>query len=127
MASQSCCSPMVVRRREEQMTSLSSSIQKVDGANLGLSLTRDYTVVAQNRSHTVCSATHTQFKGLDDWLEEHSWALCQLLKPEQEVLFGEWCLARHSVPYTRLPGYFIAFDILDKRTSRFLQGGWPPG
>ena len=35
-----------------------------------------------------------------------------------QVLFGEWCLARHSVPYTRLPGYFIAFDIYSKRSGK---------
>jgi atypical dual specificity phosphatase len=38
---------------------------------------------------------------------------------QDEILFGEWCLARHSVPYTRLPGYFIAFDIFSKLTGRF--------
>lgn len=93
--------------------------EKVDGANLGLSLTANYEVQAQNRSHWVCAASHSQFKSLDGWLEEHSWALCQLLVPEEEVLFGEWCYARHSVPYTHLPGYFIAFDIYNKRTGRF--------
>ena len=87
----------------------------------GFSLTADYTVECQNRAHFVCSATHAQFKGLDAWLDEHSWALCQLLVPQDEVLFGEWCLARHSVPYTRLPGYFIAFDLYSKRSGRFLS------
>ncbi|KAL1524949.1 hypothetical protein AB1Y20_019825 [Prymnesium parvum] len=93
--------------------------EKVDGANLGFSLTEDYRIQAQNRSHFVCSATHSQFKGLDAWLEEHSWALCQILKPNDEILFGEWCFARHSVPYTRLPGYFIAFDIFSKSSRSF--------
>ena len=93
--------------------------EKVDGANLGFSLTADYVVECQNRSHYICSATSPQFKGLDAWLDEHSWALCQLLAPRDEVLFGEWCLARHSVPYTRLPGYFIAFDIFSKRSGKF--------
>ena len=93
--------------------------EKVDGSNLGFSLSKDYEVKAQNRSHWVCANSHSQFKGLEKWLEEHSWALCQLLVPEEEVLFGEWCYARHSVPYTRLPGYFIAFDIYNKRSGRF--------
>jgi atypical dual specificity phosphatase len=93
--------------------------EKVDGANLGFSLSKDYEVKAQNRSHWVCASSHSQFKGLDKWLDEHSWALCRLLAPEEEVLFGEWCYARHSVPYTRLPGYFIAFDIYNKRSGQF--------
>src|SRR5690606_15908429 len=30
-----------------------------------------------------------------------------------------WCV--HSVAYTELPSYFLAFDILDKHTNRFLS------
>ena len=93
--------------------------EKVDGANLGFSLTKDYEVLAQNRSHFVNSKTHTQFRALDSWVAEHSWALCQLLEPEVEVLFGEWVAIRHSVAYTKLPGLFIAFDIYNKRTKTF--------
>lgn len=93
--------------------------EKVDGANLGLSLTKDYEIRAQNRSHFVNPKTHAQFKPLAHWIEEHGWAICQLLEPEVEVLFGEWCVAQHSRPYSRLPGYFIAFDIYSKRTGTF--------
>jgi len=63
--------------------------------------------------------SHTQFRPLQGWLDEHGWALCQLLEPQVEVLFGEWCVAKHSCAYTKLPGYFIAFDIYNKRTATF--------
>ena len=36
-----------------------------------------------------------------------------------QVLFGEWCYARHTVAYSRLPALFIAFDIYNKRTGSF--------
>lgn len=93
--------------------------EKVDGANLGLSLTKDYEVVCQNRSHYVNAESHTQFRTLAHWLDEHRWALCELLVPEVEVLFGEWVAALHSVRYTTLPGHFLAFDIYNKRTRSF--------
>eukprot|EP00300_Choanocystis_sp_HF-7_P000115 c10099_g1_i1.p1 GENE.c10099_g1_i1~~c10099_g1_i1.p1 ORF type:complete len:1245 (+),score=232.27 c10099_g1_i1:42-3776(+) len=93
--------------------------EKVDGANLGFSLTKDYEIVVQNRSHTVTSDTHGQFSGLKAWQEQNAWALTSLLVPEREILFGEWLYARHSIHYTRLPGYFIAFDIFDKSTRSF--------
>merc|ERR1712146_658936 len=93
--------------------------EKVDGANLGLSLTSAYEILAQNRSHYVNSQSATQFRALDGWLAEHGWALCQLLVPEVEVLFGEWVAVRHSVAYTKLPGPFIAFDIYNKATRTF--------
>jgi len=93
--------------------------EKVDGANLGFSLSRNYEIRAQNRSHYVNEHTHGQFKPLPSWLDVHGWALCQLLEPEVEVLFGEWLVARHSVRYSRLPGHFVAFDIYNKRTGTF--------
>ena len=93
--------------------------EKVDGTNLGISLTKEYEFRVQNRSHTVNENTHAQFRPLGAWLDEHGWALCQLLEPEVEVLFGEWCTAVHSCRYTRLPGPFVAFDIYNKRTRTF--------
>ena len=93
--------------------------EKVDGANLGISITASYEIVCQNRGHYVTANTHAQWKPLGSWLDEHSWALCQLLTPEAEVLFGEWCVAKHSRAYDTLPGWFIAFDIYDKRTGKF--------
>ena len=93
--------------------------EKVDGANLGLSLTASYEIRVQNRSHYVTSQSHAQFRSLDSWLAEHSWAVCALLVPEDEVLFGEWCAAQHSRAYSRLPGVFLAFDIYNKRTRTF--------
>jgi len=93
--------------------------EKVDGSNLGLSLTRDYEIRCQNRSHYVTHNSHSQWRPLGTWLETNSWALCQLLEPEVEVLYGEWCHAQHSCKYTTLPGHFIAFDIYNKRTASF--------
>merc|ERR1712224_797920 len=88
--------------------------EKVDGANLGLSLTTAYEVRVQNRSHYVSAQSHTQFKPLAGWLDEHSWALCQLLEPEVEILFGEWVAMTHTCSYDKLPGYFLAFDLYNK-------------
>ena len=36
------------------------------------------------------------------------------------ILFGEWCYARHSIAYTHLPDYFLAFDVFDKHEQQFL-------
>eukprot|EP00928_Gymnodinium_smaydae_P085518 TRINITY_DN68_c2_g1_i1.p1 TRINITY_DN68_c2_g1~~TRINITY_DN68_c2_g1_i1.p1 ORF type:complete len:773 (+),score=140.74 TRINITY_DN68_c2_g1_i1:74-2392(+) len=93
--------------------------EKIDGANLGISLTENYEPRYQNRAHYVSSSYATQWKALDAWWDENGWAICQLLEPEVEILFGEWVWARHSVSYTRLPAYFVAFDIYNKRTGRF--------
>jgi len=95
--------------------------EKVDGANLGISLTENWEPRFQNRAKYVSSKYATQWKALDSWWEEHSWEICQLLEPEVEILFGEWVWQRHSVEYTKLPAYFVAFDIYNKRQGRFVS------
>jgi hypothetical protein len=35
------------------------------------------------------------------------------------MLFGEWCYARHTVPYDDLPDWFLGFDIYEIASRRF--------
>ena len=104
------------RRGKQQLVALE---EKVDGANLGVSIGVDMRLKVQNRSHYVNSKTHRQFSSLDTWLSENSAALYEILEPGRHVLFGEWLYAKHSVHYTRLPGYFMAFDLYDKEVGKF--------
>lgn len=88
----------------------------------------------------------TQWKPLEEWTNQNSAALYELLssttttttdsnnnnnnndkndekttasiKPKR-ILFGEWCVAKHSLHYTKLPSYFIVFDIWEN--GRFLS------
>ena len=103
-------------RQQQQLVALE---EKVDGANLGLSIGADMRLKVQNRSHYVNSKTHRQFSSLDTWLLENSAALYEILEPGRHVLFGEWLYVKHSVHYTRLPGYFMAFDLYDKEAGKF--------
>jgi atypical dual specificity phosphatase len=97
--------------------------EKIDGANMGFSLSSDRSqIVVQNRSHYVNSSTHEQFKKLGLWVERHREELYQLLDrdpyfAERYILFGEWVFATHSIPYTHLPDYFIAYDLYDRATQ----------
>ena len=111
------------RRRQgaQQHLQLVSIEEKVDGANLGISMSDDMQLQVQNRSHFVNSKTHAQFSCLDTWLEENSAALYELLETGNFVLFGEWLYAKHSIRYTRLPGYFMAFDLYDKKAGKFFS------
>lgn len=98
--------------------------EKVDGANLGISVDAEtLQFKVQNRSHFINSKTHRQFSTLDTWLSEHSEGLFQVLgsEPGRHVLFGEWLYATHSIEYTRLPDYFLAFDIYDCKEKQFFS------
>ena len=61
-----------------------------------------------------------QWRTLQDWLGLRADALFDTLI-DRYILFGEWCYARHSVCYSRLPDWFLGFDIYDKRSARFLS------
>lgn len=96
--------------------------EKVDGANLGLSIhARTNRVLAQNRSHFVTSAYHAQFKRLDAWVAAHGADLWAVLRPGRDILYGEWLAATHSIPYSRLPDVFVAFDLYDRVEGRFFS------
>ena len=49
------------------------------------------------------------------WLATHGAAISDALleTSQQLVLFGEWCAARHSLDYTRLPDWFLLFDVYE--------------
>ncbi len=93
--------------------------EKIDGANVGLSVSPDGEIVAQNRGgYLTRSHAHEQFRPLWPWLDRHRDVLFDTLG-ESLVLFGEWCYACHSVAYDRLPDWFLCFDVYDRTLERF--------
>lgn len=93
--------------------------EKVDGANLGLSVDDSGVLRAQNRgAYLDLSLPKEQFKPLKRWLAPRADVLADALFPDL-MLFGEWCYAVHSVRYTRLPDWFLAFDIYDRTNGEF--------
>lgn len=100
--------------------------EKIDGANVGFSLDIYGAIQCQNRSHWVHANDHAQFKPLNGWLEKHRSELIQVLARdanflERHILYGEWVVAKHSVHYTSLPDYFLAFDLYDRLTNEFVS------
>lgn len=92
--------------------------EKLDGANVGLSLAADGAVRAQNRGQYLAEPHAGQFARLPAWLAQHGDALRGALTPNL-VLFGEWCAARHSLDYAALPDWFLLFDVYDRAAGRF--------
>ena len=92
--------------------------EKVDGAQIGISMNADFSFKVQNRSHYVNSKSHFQFKELDKWLSKFSQDLYSVID-EDLILFGEWMYCTHSIEYDQLPSYFLAFDLYDKIEKKF--------
>lgn len=92
--------------------------EKLDGANLGISLRADGTLRAQNRGQYLLEPYAGQFSRLNSWLAQHQWAFAQVLNADL-IVFGEWCAAKHSLDYESLPDWFLVFDVYDRRHQRF--------
>jgi hypothetical protein len=96
--------------------------EKVDGANLGISLSLSGELLAQNRGQYLGRGAHPQFEPLWAWLEMRQSALTAALG-DILVIFGEWCFAAHSVPYDSLPDWFLGFDVFDRAERVFWATG----
>lgn len=94
--------------------------EKIDGANLGISFDASGNLKAQNRGSLLNLPGSGQWKKLAGWLAERTDILFEHLS-DRYVLFGEWCYARHSIFYNRLPDWFLAFDFYDRQSRRFLS------
>jgi ATP-dependent RNA circularization protein (DNA/RNA ligase family) len=94
--------------------------EKVDGANLGISFDNNGELSVQNRGQYLSKPFQGQFRELSTWIAPHTESLFDALGNDY-ILFGEWCAARHSIPYDRLPDWFLAFDVYDKRAGLFFS------
>ena len=92
--------------------------EKLDGANVGLSLDPDGGLRAQNRGQYLAEPHAGQFARLPAWLAQHEEGLLAVLEPTL-ILFGEWCAARHSLDYPALPDWLLLFDVYDRAAGRF--------
>lgn len=96
--------------------------EKVDGANLGFSLSAEGELRVQNRGQFLAEPHGGQFARLPQWLAMHGSGIGDVLLEHADrglMLFGEWCAARHSLDYTRLPDWFLLFDVLETTANRF--------
>lgn len=110
-----------VLSRTEAREILSNEVtveEKVDGANLGFSVTSDGRLNVQNRGQYLVEPYHGQFARLPAWLEQHGGQISDSLG-ESSLLFGEWCAAKHSISYDLLPDWFLVFDVYDRTEERF--------
>jgi len=110
---------------EEAKQFLASSIvveEKLDGANLGLSFDSSGQLRFQNRGQWLKGKLTGQWERLRGWAAEHEAALRDHLPPGQ-ILFGEWCYAKHSLAYDSLPDWFVAFDVYNGRAQQFWSTG----
>ena len=94
--------------------------EKIDGANLGIHFSSNGTLYAQNRGHFLIEPFEGQWRPLKNWIDVHIDDLFDVLE-DKRILFGEWCYAKHSIFYDKLPDWFVAFDIFDIEEKRYFS------
>ena len=92
--------------------------EKVDGANIGISIVEDNQLQLQNRGQYLGQPYSGQFTRLNSWLGQHQFSLQNQLDSNC-IVFGEWCAARHSLDYDGLPDWFLLFDVYDRKAQAF--------
>ncbi len=96
--------------------------EKVDGANLGFSLSPEGELRVQNRGQYLHPPYAGQFARLAAWLSTNAETIRDALIANTSgglMLFGEWCTAKHSLAYDRLPDWFLLFDIYETAGKMF--------
>jgi hypothetical protein len=95
--------------------------EKLDGANAAVSFTGAGELLLQSRGHYLAGgAGERQFNLFKHWAAAHEAALLERLE-DRYVMYGEWCFAKHSCWYDRLPAFFLEFDLYDRETQCFLS------
>jgi len=95
--------------------------EKLDGSNCGISFAPDGSLTLQSRGHVLTGGPRErQFDLLKRWASHHVATLRDILG-QRYVMYGEWLYARHTIPYDRLPHYFLEFDMLDRESGDFLD------
>lgn len=95
--------------------------EKIDGANSAVSFTDDGQLCLQNRGHFLTGGYRERHYNLmKQWgavLKDRLYAVLG----HQYIMYGEWMYAKHTIYYDLLPHYFMEFDVLDRKTGKFLD------
>lgn len=95
--------------------------EKLDGANAAVSFDADARLMLQSRGHPLVGGPReAQFALFKAWAQTHE-PVFRAVLGRRYVVYGEWCYAKHTVFYDRLPHYFLEFDVLDRETGLFLS------
>ena len=95
--------------------------EKLDGANSGISFSNEGKLLLQSRGHYLTGGYRERhFNLFKSWAYSKQSELFELLGTRY-VMYGEWLYAKHTIFYTKLPHYFLEFDIFDKEKEIFLN------
>ena len=102
--------------------------EKIDGANSGMRLHEGMPLI-RNRSHILNKAyvsrktpAQIQFSAIWTWFYEnqHKFMALEEILGFVPSVYGEWLFACHSVGYSHLPDWWVAYDVYNAESGEFL-------
>lgn len=95
--------------------------EKLDGANTGWSYDQDCRQWLQSRGHYLLGGPNEdQFSLFKQWARQMADEVFYHLE-DRFLMYGEWLALKHTIFYDHLPHFFQEFDVLDRRTGKFLD------
>ncbi|HVU93728.1 MAG TPA: RNA ligase family protein [Puia sp.] len=108
------------RDKRRFLDNILTAEEKIDGTNLGISFDDNWNLKIQNRGSYISPKDHPQFEPLSGWIYQRMTAFKDIIGTRY-ILFGEWCVAKHSIHYTSLPDWFLGFDLYDRNKNFFVD------
>ena len=93
--------------------------EKVDGSQLSAQFIDRAPDVRNRNTDILHGGSDRQFHPFPAWFNARYGAIWKLLGSDR-ILFGEWMFHVHTVVYTKLPDWFVAFDLYDKARESFI-------
>lgn len=100
--------------------------EKIDGSSCGMTLWKGEPLI-RNRDHILrkgyhksTSAAKMQFASVWNWWYENRAKFEAIAEQGPYSVYGEWMIAQHGIHYTRLPDWFIAYDVYDYAENYWL-------
>ena len=92
--------------------------EKIDGRDTGIYFNDDAecTIISRNSNAT----DDPEYKQLKDWCNSHLDGLWDILN-SRYIMYGQWCLSKHTVFYDALPSLFLEHDLYDRDHGYFLS------
>lgn len=99
--------------------------EKLDGASVGFGYENEHPLI-RNREHYLNKGfvgrtpAKKQFASIWTYYYNNKDRFAKLFDLGTFSVYGEWMIMQHGIHYTRLPDWFIAYDIWDWQTTQFL-------
>lgn len=95
--------------------------EKVDGASVGMALFEEHPIIRSKDYILHKGNTKGQFATIWNWFYRHQNRFKHIAGLGPFSVYGEWMVRSHGIFYSKLPDWFIAYDVYNYEVGAFLS------